>query len=122
MVVAAGAGHGQAEPDGAGGFGLVKDIFHAIFFRDPAPFTIDHVVSVEAGGQNLVGMGFGNEVAGDLADGELVKRHVVVEGLDNPVAPRPHGALAIALISIRVCISGSIEPIPGHPLAESGGG
>jgi len=122
MVVAAGACHGQAEPDGAGGFGLVKDIFDTIFLGDPPPFPIDHVVSVEAGGQNLIGMSFGNEVAGDLVDCELVKGHVVVEGLNNPVAPGPHAAFAVTLISIGVGIAGSIEPIPGHPLAESGGG
>ena len=48
MVVAPGACHGQAKPYGAGGLGLVEYILHPIFFSDPPPFPIDHMVSVHA--------------------------------------------------------------------------
>ena len=56
---------------------------------------------------------FGQQVAGDLLDGELVERHVAVEGVDHPVAPAPHRALAVALVAVGVGVAGGVEPAAG---------
>ena len=51
----------------------------------------------------------------------MVPAEVLVEGFDDPVAPRPHLALAIDLKTVAVGIAGDIEPIGGHAFAVAGG-
>ena len=86
MGVALGAADGQAEPDGAGGVDPVDDGGDAVFLRIDAPLAVGQGVAVEAGGGLLGERGLGQQVAGELLDGELVERHVAVEGVDDPVA------------------------------------
>ena len=62
-------------------------------------------------------VGVGQQVAGELLDRELVERHVAVEGVDHPVAPPPHVALAVGLVAVGVGIAGRVEPAGRHPLA-----
>ena len=59
----------------------------------------------------------GQQVAGQLLDRELVERQVAVEGVDDPVAPRPHAAQAVDVVAVRVGVAGRVEPGHGHPLA-----
>ena len=74
MVVAAGAAHRQAEPDGGRGLHAVDDGLDAPLFGNDAALGVDAVVAVEAGGDLLVEGGVGQHVAGDLLDRELGRR------------------------------------------------
>ena len=62
----------------------------------------------------------GQQVAGELLDGELVERHVAVEGVDHPVAPAPHDALAVALVAVGVGVAGRVEPARRPSARRSG--
>ena len=118
VVVAAGAAEGETHPGGAGGVDAVDDVFDAPFLVDDAAFAVDAMVAMEAGGDDLVKAGAGEEVAGELFDGELVEGFVFVEGADDPVAPGPHGAGGVGLEAVAVGVAGVVEPALGHLFAE----
>ena len=60
---------------------------------------------------------FGQQVAGQLLDRELVERQIAVERADDPVAPRPHPAMAVDVVAVRVGVARGVEPGHGHALA-----
>ena len=117
VVMAARTDHRGPHPEGCHRLHLVEDIIHTILLSNTAPFTIDHVVAVKAGGQHLLFSRVGQEIPRQLLNGKLVIRHVRIQGAHHPVAPRPHGAFAVALITVAVGISRGLQPIPRHPLA-----
>ena len=82
-----------------------------------AAFVGRDVAAVEAGGDLLVERGVGQQVAGELLDGELVERHVPVEGLDDPVAIGPHLAVVVEVDAVRVGVAGGVEPVAAAVLA-----
>ena len=53
---------------------------------------------------------------------ELVPAEVLVEGFDDPVAPRPHLALAVDLETVAIGVTGDIEPVGGHAFTVARGG
>ena len=122
MVVATGAVEGQAHPEGAHGLGHVEDVLDPVLFGNASPFAVDHVVAVEPGGEDLLVGGAGQKVACELPDGKVVVGEVLVEGLDHPVPPGPHGTFAVALVSVGVGIAGRRQPVPGHALPVGGRG
>ena len=74
--------YGLAE--GAHAIGVVVD---EVLLGDGAALVGVHVVALEPGGDEL-GIGApGQEVAGQLLHQEAVVGQVVVEGLDDPIAP-----------------------------------
>ena len=72
------------------------------------------MVAIEAGGDDVVGLGIGQQVSGKLRDGELIPRHVAVERVDDPVAPAPHVAGTVGLIAVAVTVAGILHPAVGH--------
>ena len=118
MVVTAAAVKGEAHPGGADGFGHVHDVVDAVFFGDGSALAIDGVISEEAGSEFLLVGGIGQEVSSDLPNREVVEGKVAIESVGNPVPPRPHCALVVALITIGVGVAGGIEPGPGHTFPE----
>ena len=52
-----------------------------------------------------------------MLDRELVKRHIVVERLNDPVSVRPDLARVIVLIPVGVGVAGEVEPVPRPVLA-----
>ena len=110
VVVTAVAGHGEAEPCGGGCVDTVEEADIALFFGDCAAFTIEHVVAVETGGDEVVLGWVWKEVASELLDGELIERHVVVEGFDDPVSPNILVGVAVHLEAVAVGVTGSVEP------------
>ena len=60
----------------------------------------------------------GQHVACDLLHGELVERHIAVEGVDHPVPVFPDGAAAVRLVAVGVGIAREIQPEPRPALAE----
>ena len=122
MVVALGAGDGEAEPCGGGGVDAVEEDDVALFFGDGAAFSVEEVVAIEGGGDELVFGGIGEEIAGELFDGEAVEGHVAVEGADYPVAPDVLVGIAVLLEAVAVGVAGGVEPWEGHAFAVVWGG
>lgn len=118
VVMAATAVEGEAHPHRADGFGHVEDVVDAVFFGDGASFAIDGMIAEKAGGEDLLLGGIGKEITCDLPDGEVVVGDVSINGIDDPVAPRPHGAFAVALKAIGVGVACGIEPGPGETFSE----
>ena len=91
VIVAARAPHRDAQPHGGGSLELIEDVLDAVLLRDAAALAVDHVVTVEAGGEPLREGRLREQVPGDLLDREPVEWHVGVEGVDHPISPGPHG-------------------------------
>ena len=89
MRVALGAVQGEAHPGGAGGADAVDHGVEAVLVRIGAAFFVEHRVTVEARGDEVVGRGAGQEVSGELLDTELIVREIGVEGFHDPVAIGP---------------------------------
>ncbi len=117
MVVAARAPDRQTQPDGTEGAHAVHQVLGLELLGDAAGFGIDAMIALEAGGDLLVERGAGQQVAGDLFHGELVVRQVAVEGVDHPIAPRPHLLFRVHLVAVGVGVSSGVEPVDGHALA-----
>ena len=130
VVVAAAAVEGQAQPSRARRLHAVNDGLDTPLLRDEAALAVDAVVAVEARGDERVEvsgsefwvLSFREQVAGELPHGELVEAHVLVEGFDDPVAPRPHRARAVGLEAVAVGVAGVVEPEHRHALAVARGG
>ena len=65
---------------------------------------------------------FGQQVAGDLLDEELVVGHVVVEGVDDPIAIHPHEPRLVLFEAVGVGVAGRVEPEAAPAFAEVGRG
>ncbi len=116
------AADGVCEPDGAGGFSAIENGFVPELFLINASFAVGQGLSMERGGEQLVGRWIGEQVSGELFDGELIKRHVAVDGVDDPVAVAPSvWARAVFLVSVAVGVARLIEPVTAPALAEVGG-
>ncbi len=110
MIVTASTAHREAKPDGGGGFDAVDHVFDEELFGERAALGVLAVVAVEGGGENLLVGRVGQHVSGELLDGELIERHVVVIGFDDPVPPGPVGAFGVLLKTIGVRVAGAVEP------------
>ncbi len=55
---------------------------------------------METGCDALLERRVGEEVTGDLLEGELIERHVLVEGVDHPISPRPKFTVAVDLVAV----------------------
>ncbi len=120
MVVALAAADGDAKPDGARGVDAVDDRLNPELLDVDAAFLVDERVAVEAGGDLLIARGMRQQVAGKLLDGEPVERHVLVQGIDHPVAIFPDRAWRIDVEAVRVGIAGDVQPDPPLHLAIMG--
>ena len=121
--VALGAAQRQAHPDLRGRVGPVLDGGDAELLVVGPPLGVGHRVAVEGGGHPGFQRGLGQQVAGDLLDGEPVVGQVAVEGVDDPVAIAPDvGPEGVGAESGRVGVAGQVEPDPRPPLAVAGVG
>ena len=75
------------------------------------------MITIEAAGDLLLGRGVGKQITCELFDGELVERHIAVEGVDHPFAPAGHVAAAIDVVTVGVCVARGVEPVEGETFA-----
>ena len=120
MIVAAGTEEAHAKPHLGGSGHTVDDVLGAVFLVDNAALNGDGVVTIEAGGDALLQRGVGEQIAGQLFDGELVEGEVAVVGVDNPITPRPHVAVSVVLIAVGIGVTCRIKPIACHMFAVAG--
>ena len=127
MCMALGTPYGEAEPDRAGRVDPVHDLLDPCLFRVDAPFLIDDGLAMETRRDQLrLGRAWirrsGQEIPGELLDGEAIEWLVVVDRLDDPVAIRPHLPLAIDRIAMSIGIPCLVEPMAPPALPVMGGG
>ena len=77
---------------------------------------------MEARGDQLIHRRVRQQVARDLLDGELIERKVPVEGVDHPIAVRPHFAVVVDMNAVRVRVPGVVQPIARPVLTKRLGG
>ena len=118
VVVALGAADGEAEEGGGGGVHAIEHVLDARSPRRCAPPSPLKVwLRLKPVARRCSRRGVGEQVAGDLLDGELVERQVVVHRRDHPVAPGPHRARGVGLVAVGVGVAGGVEPVERHALA-----
>ncbi len=120
VIVAHGAVRGEAEPHLRDGLGPIARVVDQVLLGDGPSLIGGHVAAVEARGNLLVEGVPGEQVAGELLDGEPVERHVLVEHADHPVAVGPHLAVVVEVVAVRVGITRGVEPVAGAMFAPAG--
>ena len=110
VIVTSGAAHGQPEPNRRSGLDAIDHVFDEKFWGQGTALRILPVISIESRSENLEFGCIGKHVTGELFDGELIKRHVLMKSLNHPVPPGPIFAFRIILVTIGVGIAGGIEP------------
>ena len=112
VIVAARAFDGQADE---GGGGCVHHVLKArvkIVGR-VVGFIVPRAGADHSGSNDRLLVAIGHLVAGQLIGHEPVVRHVVVEGVDHPVAIPPNVWLQlIALVAARLSEADEVEPVP----------
>ena len=122
VVVALGATEGAAKESGGDRTNAFGSVFGEVFFGLSTAFAGHHVEAVVAGGDELLGGGVGEEVAGELFAGELVEGFVLIEGVNHVVAVGEDALILVAMEADGVGEAGDVEPPDGHALAEVWGG
>ena len=126
VVVAAGAGDGEALEGFGDDVDLVVGPFDAVFEGvDGLEAVFDHaeVGEGEAGFVGVFGDSGRDEVAGEVFADELVVGDVVVEGADEVVAVAPGvGSVGVAFGAVGFAVADDVHPAAGHAFAEFWGG
>ena len=117
MVVALRAAGRLAQPRRPDGADAVGQHAGFVVLRLRAAFLGAEQQPVERRADAGLGVRVGQEVAGDLLEGEAVEGLVVVEALDDPVAVGPDVAGVVAVVADRVGEPHHVEPADRHALA-----
>ena len=104
----------RAQPDRAGRVDAVEDLVDAALLLVGAGLYVGRRRAVEARGDEGIGIflwvSLGQEITGELHDGELVEGEVGVHRADDPIAIGPEIAQIIALKTVGVGVAREIEP------------
>ena len=118
VVVALRARERQAEPGRAGRGHAIDHIEVQVFLIDQPALVARHHVAVKAGRDLLIDRRSRQEIARELLDAEVAERLVRVERPDDPLAPKPHVAQRVIVVTRRVAVTREVEPRQREPLAE----
>ena len=92
-------------------------MFEAELLDVHTPFPVGQGIALESGRNSLFGCGLRKKVPGDLLEAELVERHVLIEGIDDPLTITPGmRSYAIALVAVTVGVACQIQPVKGPSL------
>ena len=111
MVVALGASHRAAHPDGHGGAHAVGGILRQVLFGLQAAFRGGAVQAVVGRGHALLGSGIGDQIAGQLFASELVERLIIAKCVQDIIAIRPRGEGVIAVEPAGVGVADGVQPV-----------
>ena len=112
MRVALRAIHRQTEKRLAHGVYAINQTFDAKLFGINGAFLVAHRIAQKSRGDFLIECRIGQQVSGQLLDGELIERHVLIHCLDDPITIRPNRARLIFFKSVRVGITRYVKPVP----------
>ena len=117
MVVAFAAHVGLREPCGADAFHAVGHGFRLVFLGLRAAFLGGEDEAVVGAGDACFVGNIGQQIAGDLFDGESVEAFIRVEGADDVVAIWRDVSGVVGVIAGGVGVADEIEPPHSHALA-----
>ena len=117
VVVAARTADRQAQPDRSGCFDAVDDVFDLKLLGDHSTFGVTAMIAIKPRRNALFERRVGKQIAGELFARELIERHPVVVGINDPVSPTPHLARSVVLVTAGIGIARGVEPDDRHPLA-----
>src|SRR5205814_9054363 len=95
---------------------------NAELLRVNATFLIDLGVAMETSGNLLPDGRLRKQIAGELPDGKLVERQVLIERADYPVAVLPNRTRRVDGIAVRVRVTGRVQPPSAPAFAVMGRG
>jgi len=117
MIVTLRATDGKPEPNRAYRAHTVHRGLATKLLLVHAALLVGERLALEGRGELLLARHVRQQIARELLDGETIERHVVVEGVDDPLAPEPHETRAVKMVPAGIRISGQIEPELRHSLA-----
>ncbi len=118
VIVTLGTFQSEPQPGAAGGLETVDNgLDSELFFSWVVPLGL-HRVAVKASRDLFSKSAIRQKVPGNLLDGELVKRLVGVDGVDDPVAIDPHVTGAVRSVARGVSVTGEVEPVLSETLSE----
>ena len=117
MVMALRAARGLTQPGGADRADAVVQHALLVILGLSATFFRGQEQAIEAGADLGLLVGVGQQVAGDLFQGEAVEGFVLVETADDVVAVGPDIARGVAMVADRVGEADDIEPADRHAFA-----
>ena len=84
-----------------------------------SPFVIAQGRAMKSRRDTLSHRGTFKQISGELFDGELIVRHIVVERMDHPIAIGPKIPCQILLVPFGIGVASQIEPQAAPMLAET---
>jgi hypothetical protein len=122
VVVAARAAQGHAQEALADDAHLVVELVERGLL-DVVGLGVPHAQAPEARGHDGLAAGVRQLVARELLQHEAVVGHVLVEGVDDPVAVAPGaGLLLVALVAVGLAPAHHVQPVAAPALAVLGPG
>ena len=120
VVVALGAGQRHAQPHRGGGRRRDRRILGRYSSGSAPPSKLTITLRLNPVAIFCVERGVGQQVAGDLLDGESIEGHIAVEGVDDPIAIAPHVAMVVDVVAVGVGVAGQVEPVRAPCARRSG--
>ena len=117
MIMTLSTGHGQPQPGGGGDIHSVEQNHKALLLGNSPALSVVQMVAIEPAGYFLLRAGIWQKISCELPNGKLIKRHVLIESLNDPVSPNPLVGSSIELKAIAVCIAGGVQPFQSHSLS-----
>ncbi len=114
VVVALGALGGHGQDALSVGFGFIQNVLDAVFLGNYAAFFGVLMVAVKPGCQHFFLVRIRQHVARQRPGHEFVVSEVFVEGVNQPVPPRPLGADVVVLVAVRIGVARNVQPVQGH--------
>ena len=110
MRVALGTTYGHPHPNRPRCRDPVNHRVKPIFERIDTTFFVQHGVAMKSSCNFLIFSRIGKHISGQLLYRKLVKWHVFINRLDDPITVRPNRSGTIFFITICVCVSSQIKP------------
>ena len=111
--------HRRRLPDLPGGVHAINRRRHAKLLVIRAALGVDLGVAMKCRRDLIRQRGVRQQISGELADGELIERQILIQGADDPITIRPDGAQRVFLITHRISIARRVQPRCRPTLAET---
>ncbi len=108
----------EPKEHGRRGFDAVDHVADIQFFRNRTAFRRRDVAAIETGRNQLIASWRRQQIARNLFNDKPVKRHVVIEGIHDPVAIRPDLTIVVHMHTMCVSVPRRVQPIASSMLSR----